>query len=100
MSPENGDLQGLEGPQAGESRPVPWAIYVEDVVIILCILPLWPMLLGWRGLLWQALLYGSVPVLVAIFVLRWRRARAALEAMKEEGEKGPQLPFMPPGGRL
>ena len=87
-------------PKAGEAPR--WAVYVEDAVIILCILPLWPFILGWSGVAWEVLLYADAALLVAVLIRRMRRARAALEKLGEEssGRTASRLPFIPPGRKL
>ena len=93
------DRSGPTGENGLDGVPPRWVIYLEDVLVILCILPLWPFILGYRGLAWQGLLYATVVLLLVILYRRWKRARAALEAIEKDGA-GPQLPFMPPGRKL
>ena len=50
---------------------------LEDIFILLCVLSLWPVILGWNHFLYQALLYA---VLV-------RRARRFSQA-RREADKG------------
>ena len=96
----------IDGPgpvedEGEKESPTPrWGVFVEDALIILGILPLWPVILGWRGVFWQGLLVGDLAVLLVIFARRWKRAKAALESIKQEEQKGPRLPFVPPGRRL
>lgn len=45
----------------------------EDLFILLCILSLWPVILGWRHPAFEVLLYGALAGLVIILVRRVRR---------------------------
>ncbi len=79
----------------------PWIIYIEDALVVLCILPVWPaFILGWEAPVWKGLVAVDVVVLIVIFVRRWRRAKRALETAADRQESGPQLPFVPPGRKL
>jgi len=100
MTPEPGDPSVKSGGAQKHVSPPAWVIYLEEAVNILCILLLWPFILGWTEPVWWWLMCGGVVVLLLILARRWRRAKAALEAVKQEGREGPQLPFVPPGRRL
>ena len=104
-------MQGPENrngtpPEAGEPKgeTPKWEVYVEDAVIALGILPLWPVILGWTGWVWQGLLYGDLAVLLFIFSRRLKRAKKALESAGETDGPAPGgkvgLPFVPPGRKL
>ena len=45
----------------------------EDIFILLCILSLWPVILGWNHPAFEALLYAALAGLVFILVRRVRR---------------------------
>ena len=57
----------------------------EDIFILLCILTLWPVILGWNHLIYEILLYVALTGLVAIFYRRIKRFRQA----RDEFKKGP-----------
>ena len=89
------------GDEDSDPQVARWIIFLEDALVVLCILPVWPVfILGWDAPVWKYLVAIDVVVLAAIFVRRWRRAKRALEAAAERQESGPQLPFMPPGRKL
>ena len=50
---------------------------LEDLFILLCILTLWPVVLGWQEAIYQYVLYAALAGLVFIFVRRINRFRAA-----------------------
>ena len=50
---------------------------LEDLFILLCILTLWPVVLGWQDAIYQYVLYAALAGLVFIFVRRINRFRAA-----------------------
>ena len=54
----------------------------EDIFIILCIVCLWPVILGWTHPLYQALLYIALAGLIIIFVRRVRRFRRAHDELQ------------------
>ena len=55
------------------SRPV--GIWIEDFLIILSLLTLWPKILGWRGAIFPLLQYLALGALVWILVRRIKRFR-------------------------
>lgn len=55
---------------------------VEDLFILLCVLSLWPVILGWQHPVYQALLYGALAGLVFILV---RRVKRFSEARRGKG---------------
>lgn len=53
----------------------------EDIFILLCVLSLWPVILGWRHPASEIVLYAALAGLVVILVRRVRRfAQAGREA--------------------
>ena len=60
---------------------------IEDLFILLCIISLWPVVLGWTEAVYQYLLYIALAGLVLIFVRRIRRFHEARDAMRD-GEGG------------
>jgi len=50
-----------------------WYVIVEDVVILLCILVLWPTVLGWEGSVFRILQWIALACLVVILTRRVRR---------------------------
>lgn len=56
---------------------------VEDVFIIVCILSLWPVILGWRHPVYQVVLYVALAGLVLIFFRRLRRFREARDDLHQ-----------------
>ncbi|MDA0334660.1 MAG: hypothetical protein O2782_05810 [bacterium] len=57
---------------------------LEDIFILLCVLSLWPVILGWNHFLYQALLYAALGGLVFVLVRRARRFSQA----RREADKG------------
>ena len=55
----------------------------EDIFILVCIFSLWPVVLGWKGAVYQAILYAALIGLVAVFVRRVRRLTRARENTDE-----------------
>ncbi|MEW6753991.1 MAG: hypothetical protein AB1505_23880 [Candidatus Latescibacterota bacterium] len=64
--PENGPRDSSQGRRAR---------LAEDLFIILCILSLWPVILGWRHPVYQFILYLALAGLVVIFFRRLKRFR-------------------------
>jgi len=56
--------------------------WVEDIVIVLAVLTLWPTILGWSGLFYQLLQILALGVLVGILVRRIGRFRAEKKRMR------------------
>ena len=58
-----------------DDRPNPGrrARFMEDMFILLCVLSLWPSILGWEHFLYEVLLYTALAGLVFILVRRVRR---------------------------
>ena len=57
---------------------------IEDVFIIISIFSLWPVILGWQGILYQAILYRALIGLLIIFVRRVRRFKQARTEMEND----------------
>jgi len=53
----------------------------EDIFIILCILSLWPTILGWRDPFYEYLLYVALTGLIVIFFRRLKRFRQARDEL-------------------
>ena len=51
--------------------------FFEDLFILLCILSLWPTILGWRNPFYEYLLYVALAGLIIIFFRRLKRFRQA-----------------------
>ncbi|HJP32075.1 MAG TPA: hypothetical protein QGF95_16140 [Candidatus Latescibacteria bacterium] len=47
--------------------------FIEDLFILLCVLSLWPVILGWQHMLYEVLLYAALAGLVFVLVRRVRR---------------------------
>ncbi len=66
-------------PDAGKPAPADgkrsWR-WVEDIVIVLAVLTLWPTILGWSGMFYRLLEIAALAVLVGILVRRIGRFRA------------------------
>jgi hypothetical protein len=54
---------------------------IEDLFILVSIVSLWPVVLGWQGLVYEIMLYGALAGLVYIFFRRMRRFREARDEM-------------------
>ena len=63
---------------------------IEDLFILICIVSLWPVVLGWTEPIYQYLLYAALAGLVFIFVRRIRRFHDARNALRDD-ETGPQI---------
>ena len=57
---------------------------LEDIFILLCILTLWPVVLGWQDAIYQYVLYAALAGLVFIFVRRINRFRAAERELDQD----------------
>ena len=64
---------------------------IEDLFILLCIISLWPVVLGWTEAVYQYLLYIALAGLVLIFVRRIRRFHEARDAMRDSEGGGMQI---------
>ena len=76
--------QTPQTPEKGSGKSVR---LIEDAFILLCILTLWPVILGWTGTLYEVLLYVALAGLIFIFVRRVRRFRTS--RMELENASGP-----------
>ena len=76
-----------ETPQTPEEKRAKVARLIEDAFILLCILTLWPTILGWTGMVYEVLLFVALAGLVFIFVRRMRRFHASrLELENDSGQ--------------
>ena len=55
---------------------------LEDIFIILCILSLWPVILGWQEPIYEFILYTALVGLVVIMFRRIKRFRQARDEME------------------
>ena len=67
---------------------------IEDLFILLCIISLWPVVLGWTEAIYQYLLYLALAGLVFIFYRRTRRFHQARDDLRDANE-GPQIESVP-----
>ncbi len=72
-------MTGMASPQSEAERAhrSKRARLLEDLFILLCILTLWPVVLGWEEAIYRYVLYAALAGLVFIFVRRINRFRAA-----------------------
>jgi uncharacterized integral membrane protein len=61
---------------------------LEDIFILVCIVSLWPVVLGWQGPLYQAILYIALAGLVFIFYRRMSRFREARREVEDRRGNG------------
>ena len=61
----------------------------EDGFVLLCILSLWPLILGWEEAIYEYILYAALAGLVAIFVRRINRFRAAERQLEGRDDAQP-----------
>ena len=59
---------------------------LEDIFILICIVSLWPVVLGWQGAVYEVILYVALAGLVLIFFRRMNRFRQARR--EAEGGRG------------
>ena len=78
-----------ETPQTPEEKKAKVARLVEDAFILLCILTLWPVILGWSGVVYEVLLYAALAGLVFIFARRIRRFRASRLELENDAVQSP-----------
>ena len=71
----------LPDPPPSEGKP---RHLLEDIFILLCILVIWPVILGWNHLIYEILLYVALAGLVWIFIRRIRRFRQARDELKQD----------------
>lgn len=60
---------------------------LEDAFILLCIVSLWPVVLGWQEAVYQYVLYAALAGLVLILVRRINRFRAAARDLDGSGDQ-------------
>ena len=78
-----------ETPKTPEEKKAKVARLVEDAFILLCILTLWPVILGWSGVVYEVLLYVALAGLVFIFARRIRRFRASRLELENDAVQSP-----------
>ena len=78
-------------PEQEEQREKRYKL-IEDLFILLCIVSLWPVVLGWTEPIYQYLLYAALAGLVFIFVRRIRRFHAARDALRDDGDRPADRP--------
>ncbi len=76
-------------PQTPEEKRAKVVRLIEDAFILLCILTLWPVILGWTGVIYEVLLYVALAGLVFIFVRRIRRFRASRLELENDSAQSP-----------
>lgn len=74
---------GSSPPEPPDSKRHKRSRLLEDIFILICIVSLWPAVLGWQGVVYQAILYIALAGLVFIFYRRMSRFR---EARREAGD--------------
>ena len=78
-------------PEQEEQREKRYKL-IEDLFILLCIVSLWPVVLGWTEPIYQYLLYAALAGLVFIFVRRIRRFHAARDALRDDRDRPADRP--------
>lgn len=73
----NEPMSQLVPPPPKQDNPGRTARLLEDIFILVCILSLWPVVMGWQGPIYQVILYAALTGLVVILVRRVRRLHAA-----------------------
>ena len=76
--------QTPQKPQTPNERRAKVVFLIEYAFMLLCILTLWPVILGWSGTIYEVLQYVALVGLVFIFVRRMRRFRAARSDMEND----------------
>ena len=71
---------GVNGGDSGHTQGGR-ARLVEDILIILCILSLWPTILRWRHAAFEYVLYAALICLVVILYRRVQRFREARDEL-------------------
>ena len=61
---------------------------LEDIFILVCIVSLWPVIVGWQHPVYEALLYTALAGLVFIFYRRINRFRDARREADQRGGNG------------
>ena len=78
-----------EPQQTPEERRAKVVRLIEDAFILLCIVTLWPVILGWTGRIYEILLYVALAGLVFIFVRRMRRFRTSRVELENDDGQSP-----------
>ena len=86
--PVPGSLPESSPPAKADSKRNKRVRLLEDIFILICIVSLWPVVLGWQGLLYQAILYTALAGLVFIFYRRMNRFRDARREAESRGGNG------------
>ena len=84
--PSPGSPPGSAPPDSADSKRDKRIRLLEDIFILICIVSLWPVLLGWQGAVYEAILYIALAGLVIIFYRRMNRFRQARR--EAEGGRG------------
>lgn len=71
-------------PTPPEEKKAKTARLFEDAFILLCIVSLWPVVLGWTEPVYQVILYVALAGLIAIFIRRIRRFHAARQELEDD----------------
>ena len=81
--------QTPQTPQTPNEKRAKVVFLIEYAFMLLCILTLWPVILGWSGTIYEVLRYVALAGLVFIFVRRMRRFRATRADMENAaGQSG------------
>jgi len=86
--PSQGSPPGSAPPDSADSKRDKRIRLLEDIFILICIVSLWPVVLGWQGAVYEAILYVALAGLVLIFyrrMNRFRRARREAEGGRRNG---------------
>ena len=86
--PSPGSPPGSAPPDSADSKRDKRIRLLEDIFILICIVSLWPVVLGWQGAVYEAILYVALAGLVLIFyrrMNRFRRARREAEGGRRNG---------------
>lgn len=73
-------------PDSADSKRDKRIRLLEDIFILICIVSLWPVVLGWQGAVYEVILYVALAGLVLIFFRRMNRFRQARR--EAEGGRG------------
>ena len=82
--PSPGSPPGSAPPDSADSKRDKRIRLLEDIFILICIVSLWPVVLGWQGAVYEVILYVALAGLVLIFFRRMNRFRQA----RREAESG------------
>ena len=86
--PVPGSAPGSPPPESADSKRDKRTRLFEDIFILICIASLWPVVLGWQGPVYQAILYMALAGLLFIFYRRMNRFRQAKREAEAGGENG------------